>query len=373
MKKTVKKIMVVVLAVICACSIQFSVSAAGFPEKPDWMSEAVWSLLQQLIGTTEPDDNNNTTTPDPNNSTTPSSEPSTNTPPVSNSGSGTLPATTEPTTQHVYPNYDPPQDPGLDITTAPSTTLPEEDSSNSFSESLSRLLEQDQSYALIVERPTENFTIGAAIVKPNDSDSGFTWQSAALIAALVLFVVLLALIVALLIQRGKKAKAEDESMKASGGTDNDSQPVSVEVMTPERIAELLGAAAKVPASSSPMTSEESAAAIKAAALMGQLTTSYSDPLIRKYTDEPVMISPVAKLDLDADNVTGAQILKATDSMLDDFSDDYLRTPKADKPVSTEDYHAALDAGGVTVKACPECGKPVSSDDVFCHGCGAYVG
>lgn len=372
MKKTVKKIMVVVLAVICACSIQFSVSAAGFAEKPDWMNEAVWSLLQQLIGTTEPDDNNNTTTPDPNNSTTPSSEPSTNTPPVSNSGSGTLPATTEPTTQNVYPNYDPPQDPGLDITTAPSTTLPEEDSSNAFSESLSRLLEQDQSYALIVERPTENFTIGAAIVKPNDSDSGFTWQSAALIAALVLFVVLLALIVALLIQRGKKAKAE-EDIRAAGESDTDAKPVSVEVMTPERIAELLGAAAKVPASSSPMTSEESAAAIKAAALMGQLTTSYSDPLIRKYTDEPVMISPVARLDLDSDSVTGAQILEATNAMVEDLSDDYYTASKADKPVSAADYHAALDADGVTVKVCPECGKPVSSDDVFCHGCGAYVG
>lgn len=378
MKKVLKKITVVVLAVICAVSIHFSVSAAGFSEKPDWMNESVWSLLQQVLGTTEPNNEEPTTAaPNPDETTAPTTDVTTSGNPVIDSGTGTVTTeTTEPLPAYVYPNSEPQQTPVFttEPTAALSTTLPaEEDSSDLFSESLSKLLEQDQSHILIVEKPTESFTIGASIVKPNESDSGFTWQSAALVAALVLFVVLLALIVALLIQRGKRAKAEESSIRLSKESDASSEPVPVEVMSPERIAELLGSAGKTSASVLNMSSEDSAAAIKAAALMGQLTHSYSDPLIRKYTDEPVMISPVAKLDIDSGNVTAAQILEATDSMLHDFSDDYLSAPRSDKHISADEYNASLDAEGVTVKVCPECGKPVSSDDVFCHGCGAYVG
>lgn len=373
MKQILKKTAVILLAVICALSIQISVAAEG--SILDLLPDPIRDFIQQMQST-NPDPNNSTTAPDPNNGST-APDPnngSTVSDPVNNQGTGTLPSTTEPVTNNYYPNYQPPgnEQPNVVITTEPTTIIPEEDSS-SLSSSLQSMLERDSANSMIVGTPTEPFTIGN-IVQPGDDNDGFTWQSAALIAALVLFVVLLALIVALLIQRGRKVNDDRDDSSSEGRSSEHEEPVKVEIMTPERIAELLGASANKSRSGFDMSSDESAAAIKAAALMGQLTGSYSDPLIRKYTDEPVMISPVAKINLDADNVTGAQILEATDSMLVDFDDTVSESKKQTKTVlSVDEIGAALDESGTTVKVCPECGRSVSSDDVFCHNCGTYVG
>ena len=372
MKKGIKKFLVVLLAAVCALSFHTSVYAEGIADWiPDWMQD----ILNQW----------STTVPNPDNTTAPPDVPTTDnrqenptvTNPVSTEGHGSLTTTqNDPGNNNGNPNYNNQYPNGngqqLIVTTSPATTAPEEDSSTSFSASLSGLFEQD-TYDMIVNTPTEAFTIGA-MIQPGNDDNGFTWQSAALIAALILFVVLLALVAALLIQRSKKLKKDAEDEKHHIESSEKHEPVSVEVMTPERIAELLGAAGKSRVGSFDASSDDSAAAIRAAALMGQITNAYSDPLIRKYTDEPVMISPVAKINLETDNVTGAQILDATNSLLDDF-DTEASDSSVDR-VSNDDLlgmSETLDASDSGVRACPECGKPVLSGDVFCHNCGAYVG
>ena len=165
-----------------------------------------------------------------------------------------------------------------------------------------------------------------------------------------------------------------------------SGPVPVEVMTPERIAELLGSAPNSNrngyynhsvAQPQPsfdmnnMSGAESAAAIKAAILMSQMSQSYSDPLIRKYTEEPVMFSPVSKMNPE-DGLTGAQILEATDSMLFDITgnEKYASDIRGIR-VPDEDIESMLN--NTETKICPECKSPVASGDIFCHSCGAYVG
>lgn len=378
MKKGLKKILIVLLAVVCALSVHISVAAASTGALSNWeeFSRMMESLLNRT--TTEPAPDNTTTTEAPPETTTADSNDNTVQNPVSQTGSAIVTTTAEPNTSYYYPSYTSPNSAvgNLDITTSVQTTVPEEESSTTFSASLTDLFEQDSAAVIVQQTPTEPFTIDSLVVK-NDEDKGaFTWQTVALIAAAVLFAVLLALVVALLVQRSKNAKKDDESSENQvtdeQGADSPSGAVPVEVMTPERIAELLGTVSKNPGVSDNMTSEESAAAIKAAVLMGQLTNSYSDPLIRKYTEEPVMISPVANINLDEDDITGAQILEATKSMLDDFGADDKAQNSAGA-VSAEEINASLDSNGVKTKICPECRKPVGDGDIFCHSCGNYVG
>ena len=373
MKNCLKKIIICIMAVACACSIHISVNAAPGDGNTNW--EAIQDLIDQIFGTTKPAET--TTVADPNTTTDPNA---TTTDPVNNMGTGTVPSSS--TTN--YPTVAPNDDPVGELTTVPHTTEPfgEEDSSYG---SLLGLLEQD-SAAVIIQTPTETFTLNAGLVVNNGGDDdGFTWQQAALIAAAVLFVILAALIGALLVQRNKRIKEEEEDRRRQNNmaSSSSSAPVPVEVMTPERIAELLGSAvnanrtaAPSAASSAPvdmanMTSEESAAAIKAAILMGQLSQSYSDPLIRKYTEEPVMFSPVSKVSLD-DGVTGAQILEATDTMLSEITgNEKYALDISGLHVSTDSIDEIL--ADTPSKTCPECQNPVASGDVFCHSCGAYVG
>lgn len=376
MKKGFKKILIVLLAVVCAFSVHISVAAASTGALSNWeeFSRMMESLLNRTTTEPEPD---NTTTEAPPETTTADSNDNTVQNPVSQTGSATV-TTTEESTAYYYPSYISPNSAvgNLDITTSAQTTVPEEESSTTFSASLTDLFEQDSAAVIVQQTPTEPFTIDSLIVKNDEDDGGFTWQTAALIAAAVLFAVLLALVAALFVQRNKNAKKEADASEVQGSDGSDagspSGSVPVEIMTPERIAELLGAAPKNPETNENMTSEESAAAIKAAVLMGQLTNSYSDPLIRKYTEEPVMISPVANINLDTDDVTGAQILEATKSMIDDFADEDKEKESA-AVASAEDINTALDSNGVKTKICPECHKPVGSGDIFCHFCGSYVG
>lgn len=368
MNKYLKKIFIVAVAVCCALSVQLSVSA--LPSLEDLANpDKVQDWINSLFTTTAPDQNNNTTT-DPNETTTLSGNTETTTDLINNSGTGNVTTTSEYTTAGTT-LYAPVTVP---TTLAPTTVAPSEESSLSFEASLSDLFEADSANVIVQQTPTEPYTIGGLVVNDgNDGDEGFSWQKIALIAAAVLFVILLALVVALLVQRSKRA--EEGPVSGSDSDGEPSGPVSVEVMTPERIAELLGSAGKTSAAGGymEMTSEESAAAIKTAALMGQLTHSYSDPLIRKYTDEPVMISPSAAAALDAENATAADILKATDSMLDDITGDEKYASDISgynlDLGSDEDFASSEGASRI----CPECGNSVPADDVFCHGCGTYIG
>lgn len=375
MKKYLKKIVIIALAVVCAFSVQISVYAEiSFPgNREEWLE---W--LENIYGYVTTTSQNPTTTTPQNNTTTDPNAGSTVTDPINNSGTGVV-TTQSPTSPPTYPTMNYTQSQGgnsgsMEISTTAPTTLPEENSSLSFEASLSDLFEQD-SAAVIVQTPTEPYTIGGLVV-PNDRDKdSFTWQTAALIAASVLFVVLAALVVALLIQRSRHAKEEEKNHAESENTSSDAQqPVSVEVMTPERIAELLGTATRRGnGGDTPMTSEESAAAIRAAAVLGQLSGTYADPLIRKYTDEPVRFSPEPGFNLDADTATGAQVLEATDSMFRDLSDEGTAPSTAGPSVTDEEISRIMDDSDAKPKICPECGKSVGTGDVFCHSCGAYVG
>lgn len=385
MKKTLKKMIIITLALVCAFSVQISVSAEtgnAFPSSWEDMSRWIQDFLSNGTTTTALAQDPETTTAQQNETTTDPNAASTVKDPVNSSGVGTVTTTTEPqaepTTAYPYASYTQSQagnQQPTEISTAVMTTLPEENSSLSFEASLSDLFEQD-SAAVIVQTPVEPYTIGGLVV-PNDQEKdSFTWQTAALIAAAVLFVVLAALVVALLIQRSKRAKEEERGkVKTETSPSDTTGPVPVEVMTPERIAELLGSAAvKVKSGSDvPMTSEESAAAIRAAAVLGQLSGVYTDPLIRKYTEEPVRFSPTSGINLDADNVTGAQILEATASMFQDISDEEPYSPAAGPSVSDDEIDHIPDNGEAAPKICPECGKIVGEGDIFCHSCGAYVG
>lgn len=379
MKKCLKKILIIIMAVACACSIHITVSAEGAGDSNNWVSieDLIKEMLDRLNpeNTTKPEET--TTSSDPNATTTDPN--ATTTDPVNNMGAGTVPSSQNTTN---YPTVAPGNnnnEPVGELTTVPQTTEPfgEEDSSYG---SLIGLLEQD-SAAIIVQAPTESFTLNAGLVVNDGGEKdSFTWQQAALIAAAVLFVILAALVGALLVQRSKRIKEEEEDRRRQNNmsASSSSAPVPVEVMTPERIAELLGsavnagrAATSAPADLGTMTSEESAAAIKAAILMGQLSHSYSDPLIRKYTEEPVMISPVSKVNLD-EGVTGAQILEATDSMLDDITgNEKYASDVSGMHISDENIDDIL--ADSKTKICSECQNSVASGDVFCHSCGAYVG
>lgn len=383
MKKCLKKILIVLTAVAVACSIHITVSAED-DAQTNWGSiqDLIDDIISKLPGasTTKPDE---TTTVGSNETTTENN--------IANTVTGVV--TTAPTTAYTTVpdnnqggnnNIAPPGQ----LTTVPLvTTEPfgEEESSNG---SLAELLEQD-SAAIIIQAPTETFTLNTGLVVNNGQrEESFTWQQAALIAAAVLFVILAALVAALIVQRNKRVKEEEEERRRMNNmaSSSSSGPVPVEVMTPERIAELLGSAPNSSRNayfnapsyqSTPafdinaMSGEESAAAIKAAIMMSQLSHSYSDPLIRKYTEEPVTFSPVSKMNPE-DGVTGAQILEATDSMLFDITgnEKYASDIRGIK-VPDEDIESILN--NTETKICPECKNPVASGDVFCHSCGAYVG
>lgn len=381
MKKCLKKMIIIIMAVACACSIHITVSAES-GDSNNWGSieDLIKDMLERLNpeNTTKPEET--TTSSDPNATTTDPN--ATTTDPVNNMGTGTVPSSQNTTNYPtVAPDNNDNNEPVGELTTLAQTTEPfgEEDSSYG---SLIGLLEQD-SAAIIVQAPTESFTLNTGLVVNDGSEKdSFTWQQAALIAAAVLFVILAALVGALIVQRSKRIREEEEERRRQNNmsSSSSSAPVPVEVMTPERIAELLGSAvnagrvtsaASAPVDLNNMTSEESAAAIKAAILMGQLSHSYSDPLIRKYTEEPVMISPVSKVNLD-EGVTGAQILEATDSMLDDITgNEKYASDISGMHISDESIDDIL--SDTKTKICPECQNPVVSGDVFCHSCGTYVG
>lgn len=365
MNKYLKKILIVVIAISCVISVQLSANAALSDQAP-WLND----LISNFFSTTAQDPDNTTTT----ETTTSSSVESTTADPVNNTGSGSITTTTEPTTYRYDTTYNYQyNNGGYNTPTAVTTTEPAGDENNSlsFEASLSDLFEDD-SAAVIVQPDTEPFTIGGLVVNNGNESNDFTWQKAALVAVAVLFVVLIALIVALIIQRSKKAK-DDEYVGVQLDNSEPSGPVPVEVMSAERIAELLGTAAgkNVANGFSGMTSEESAAAIKTAALMGQLD-SYTDPLIRKYTDEPVMISPSAAAVLDLENATAADVLKATDSMLDAITEGEKYALDV-SGYDVSDFDIENDSKSTVMRVCPDCGNSVPSDDVFCHNCGTYIG
>lgn len=367
MNKCLTKIFIVALAVCCALSVQLSVSASpligDLGDLQDWIKDIFPS-------TTQSNDDTTTTTTDPIETTTAPVD-NTTTDLVNNSGTGTHTTTTEPTTVDYNTTYYYPTNNYVTNATTTTTEPVEEETSLSFEASLSDLFEDD-SAAVIVQTPTEPYTIGGLVVNDGNNDSSeFSWQKIALVAVAVLFVILLALVVALLVQRSRKAKEEADFIPSS---DDPSGPVPVEVMTPERIAELLGssASANAPTRYASMTSEESAAAIKTAALMGQLN-SYSDPLIRKYTDEPVMISPSAAAILDLENATAADVLRATDSMLDEITGDEKYASDISGYKSGLSFEDTFEKKNGEARTCPDCGNSVPADDVFCHNCGTYIG
>lgn len=373
MKRILKRILIMTMAVVFACSIQLSVSAA--PSIGDGLGGLFGDLINDMLNNLNP---NNTTAPQDTTATTgnqndTTTDPNATTNPINNSGTGTIPSATQPT-QSNQNTYQPDTTLPTQLTTA-EPAGDEEDSSFSYESSLSDLLEED-SAAIIVQTPTENFTIGGLVVNNGERKDGIEWQQIVLIAAAVLFVILTALVIALLVQRGKKSDEDKyEGIRTESDRDSDgpSGPVPVEVVTPERIAELLGAASGKKASGGinfdGLSSDDSAAAIKSAALMGQLG-SYSDPLIRKYTEEPVRFSPIAQMSVDG--VSAADILEATDSLLDDITgNEKYAADTRGLDVFSGDLDAML--SDTKTKLCPECSAPVSSGDVFCHSCGAYVG
>lgn len=371
MKRIFIKIASVVLAVVCVLSLNVTAFAqAGgilgnfgnvdMGDLEDWINDFLHPTTQPAETTTTAEQPDETTTVDGT------------TDPVNSSGSGSI-TTTEPTTQSNQNNYTPNGGNYKPVTTpATEPAGDEEEPGTSFNSSLLEWLEQD-SAAIIVQTPSEQFTLNTGLVVNNgEEDDDLIWQQIALIAAAVLFVVLAALVVALLVQRGKKPADKDTGGVTLSDSDAPSGPVPVEIMTEARIAELLGSA-KVHSrgAGSFASAEDEAAALRRAALMGQLAHTYSDPLIRKYTDEPVRMSPLAGIN-ENDDVTASQILKATDSMLDDITGN----EKYASDISSVDF---LD-GDISdlleeteTKTCPECGATVQSGDVFCHFCGAYSG
>ncbi len=418
MKKYLKKLLVVVMAVICACSVHVTVSALNEVNLASIGGSSVLDWLTSFLNpttTTSPDDEETTTqAADDNTTTTTVNDSTTVDNPVSATGDGTVTTTVTNATTYNSSSYQYTYNSGqssTELTTVTTTAVEddEDDETLPFSASLTDLFEDDTA-AVIVQTPTEAYTIGSALtVDTDDNDSSVPWQTIVLIAAAVLFIILAALVVALIIQRNKRPEAGSKANSSSsyvGSSENTAaDPVIPEIMTPERIAELLGSATKSTGqtdgnvSKTELTSKESAAAIKNAALMSQLSHSYSDPLIRKYTDEPVVFSPQNDLNLDPDNATGADILKATDAMLDeitageryasDVSDidmTFLKTTlntdsptvEADKKdISSGDVSASTDDVSASAeepaeRVCPKCGKPVSAGDYFCHNCGAYV-
>ncbi len=371
MKNNIRKMIIAVIAVMLALSVQITVGAIDIGENLNW--DSVLDLIGQLTAI-NPD---NTTTTETTTKAD-NGEDSSNL--VNNSGTGVhKPTEGETTTAIQYPtgNYNPNNNSnnnngGNNIGNIFNTTEPSGDESTtlSFEASLSDIFEED-SANLIIQTPTEKYTIGNLVEKNDPSNDGFTWQMGALIAAAVLLVILLALIVALIIQNSKKKK-KHRHYDSYPKRDESSAPVPVEIMTPERIAELLGSTsgrnfAGNTNSYETMSSDETAAAIKAAALMGQLSHSYSDPLLKRYADEPVLISPNGTAILDVDNASVADILKATDYIMDDIATD------EDVEVHSVSTPSATETSATTSRICSECGNDVPVDDVFCHNCGNYIG
>ena len=380
MKKNLRRILIAVITVICALSVQISVCAIDIGIG-DLNLEDLKDLIGQLTATNPA--NTTTTTTQAETTTAQGNEDVSN--PVSSSGTGSY-STTEaaPTTvggfenNTYYPQFNINGNSGENNQFTTTEPAGDESTTLSFEASLSDIFEDDS--AAVILNPNETFTIGGNLVVKNEGEgkSEFTWQMGALIAAAVLFVILLALIVALVMQNSKKKKKR-RYYDSYPRSEDSSGPVPVEIMTPERIAELLGSASgrnvstapnpvNIPASYDAMTSDETAAAIKAAALMGQLSGSYSDPILRKYTDEPVMISPLSSPFADPDSVSVADILKATDYIMDDIMDGgiYSATDVSEK----DDNQVDTLLNG---RICPDCGNDVPVDDVFCHNCGTYIG
>lgn len=367
MKSKVCKILIAFTAIVFSLTMQFSVGAGALNilednVNKDLLQDLIDKVLNQNQTTTE------TTTAQNDETTTLSGDETTTQDPVNSSGTGTLTTTTEPSTQgnqnNYYPNYN--YNPNYNNTTPTTEPAGDEIESFSYESSLNELLESD-SAAIIVQTPSENFTIGGLVVNDGNDDDGFTWQKAVLVAVAVLFVVLAALVAALLIQRSKKPEEIYIDTSRDDDSDIPDGPVAVEIMTQERIAELLGTASGKGAR---YTVADSASAIKTAALMGQLD-SYSDPLLRKYTDEPVRFSPVASIDPDGD-VTAAQILEATASMLDDITgNEKYASDTSGMGIADEELDSILN--DTEVRNCPECQSPIKSGDMFCHSCGAFVG
>lgn len=370
MNNKLRQFFTIVIAFICILCVQVSVSAIEIGDIKDNLN---WEDVLDLIGQLTAQNPENTTTTEAE-TTTGNNEDESN--PVNSSGTGVHSTTEAPTTAVTeYPTFNHTGnnnsgDNGNNYVNPFFTTEPSGDESTtlSFEASLSDIFEDD-SANIIVQTPDETFTIGNLVEKnENNTENEFTWQMGALIAAAVLFVILLALIVALIIQNSKKKKKrryEDSYPKREEA----SAPVSVEIMTPERIAELLGSTAgrNVSNDYEMMSSDETAAAIKAAALMGQLSGSYSDPLLRKYTDEPVMISPSNSPVPDIEYSTVADILKATDYIMDDIENESSGMTAVDMSVKTQDSSTSIN------RICPDCGNDVPEDDVFCHNCGTYIG
>ena len=382
MKKTFTRMLIVFVAVICAMSVQITVSAQTGIVDNGALGNMFGDLISQIVSGLNPDNNttaenpeNTTVAPNPDNTTTEPGSMSDN--PVNNSGTGTIVTTTEPTVYYP-PVTQAPQNTQTNVVPQITTTerAGDEEMSFTYDSSLSGLLEAD-SAAIIVQKPSETYTLGGIIVDNggNKKDDMFSWQKIALIAAAGLFVILAALVVALLIQRNtKKDNAGSGGIGDYNSADDQSGPVAVEVMSAERIAELLGSSPKRNGGSAAafdgLTGAESAAAIKTASLMGQLN-SYSDPLIRKYTEEPVRFSPFSNPEPEAE-LSAAEILKATEAMLNEITGN----EKYASDISGLSYFSeSIDdiLGESESKICPDCKKPVAEGDVFCHSCGAYVG
>ncbi len=366
MKKALKNILIVCIAVTCALCMHLTVSAEP---GGGLLGDFNISDLEQIIK----DHFNKTTQPDENNTTAPTTvpdvttDPNATTDPVNNSGTGSLTTETTQSTNNYVPNNGGNTYPTQPM---PQNTEPagdEEETSFDYDGSLSGWLEAD-SAAVIVQQPGETYTIGGLVVNngENNGNNGVSWQQIALIAVAVMFVILAALVVALVIQK-KKNDSEDEYVSSDNAEDDDAPkgPVAVEVMTSERIAELLGSAKRA------QSGYGSESSVKSAILLDQLTQSYSDPLIRKYTEEPVRMSPIASIS-ENDDISAADILKATDSMLDDITgNEKYASDVSDVSFLDDDIDSILE--NTETKICPECNSPVSSSDVFCHSCGAYVG
>ncbi len=369
MKRIIKKTLIFAVSVVLALSLNVTAFAqmGGLLGNVDLNDIQGW--IDQFLNptTTAPDIDNTTQAPDETTTADPNE---TTTDPVNSSGSGSI-TTTEPTRQDNQNNYTPNGGGNTYYPVAPVVTEPagdEEEPGTSFDSSLLEWLEQD-SAAIIVQTPSEQFTIGSGLVVNNgEKDDDLSWQQIALIAAAVLFVILAALVVALLIQKNKNPREKDSGSVTLSDNDAPSGPVPVEIMSEARIAELLGSAR---AGGRVGTPEEEAAILRKALLMGQLTHTYSDPLMRKYTDEPVRMSPLAGINENGD-VTASQILEATDSMLDDITgNEKYASDTSGIDFLDGDLESILEE--TETKTCPECGAPVQSGDVFCHSCGAYVG
>lgn len=366
MKKALKNILIVCVAAACALCMHLTVIAAPGDLFGNVNIDDLQQMIQDLFNpTTQPDENNTTAAPttDPNATT----DSNATTDPVNNSGTGTITTETTESPNNYVPNNGGNTYP---VQPQPQVTEPagdEEETSFDYNGSLSDWLEAD-SAAVIVQQPGETYTIGGLVMNNggNNGNNGVSWQQIALIAVAVMFVILAALVVSLIIQK-KRNDANDDVTSVDENEDDDAPkgPVEVEVMTSERIAELLGSAKKA---QNGYGSENS---IRNAILLDQLTQSYSDPLIRKYTDEPVRMSPIASIN-ENDDVSAADILKATESMLDDIAGNEKYAADISE-VSFLDDNIDNILENTETKICPECNSPVSSSDVFCHSCGAYVG